>query len=274
MNRLIAELQRLYFLPGQQGRSRDVRGALTPEIVAGSLAGGATVALDPVGPDGMAKTLAIGFERARDWEKVAALYQGVQADFDLPAPAVSVSGSDGYQVWFSLAQPVPAEQARRFLAALCRKYLAEIPSARLRLHPQAASAEADPIELAPALRAETGKWSAFIDPAMGGMFVDEPGLEMAPNLDKQADLLAGFASIKAGDFQRTLNSLESPDEAAGSAPSAETAGHTPSTLKVGSGFSDPKSFLLAVMNDPSASAGQRIEAAKALLPYFEKNSAK
>ncbi len=39
-------------------------------------------------------------------------------------------------------------------------------------------------------------------------------------------------------------------------------------LAVGGGFVDPKSFLLAVMNDPGATAEHRIEAAKALLPYF------
>ena len=39
-------------------------------------------------------------------------------------------------------------------------------------------------------------------------------------------------------------------------------------LAVGSGFVDPKSFLLAVMNDTSASARHRIAAAKALLPCF------
>ena len=41
-----------------------------------------------------------------------------------------------------------------------------------------------------------------------------------------------------------------------------------SALNVGSGYRDPQSFLLAVMNDESASARQRIAAAKALLPYF------
>ncbi len=41
-----------------------------------------------------------------------------------------------------------------------------------------------------------------------------------------------------------------------------------SALNVGSGYRDPQSFLLAVMNDESASARQRITAAKALLPYF------
>jgi hypothetical protein len=33
---------------------------------------------------------------------------------------------------------------------------------------------------------------------------------------------------------------------------------------------DPKRFLLAVMNDPATDMPLRIEAAKALLPYFER----
>lgn len=62
--------------------------------------------------------------------------------------------------------------------------------------------------------------------------------------------------------------MAEPDEIAGQP--ALAAGRPRSRLSVGGNFSDPKSFLLAVMNDPSASASQRIKAAKALLPYFEK----
>lgn len=276
MNRLIAELQRLYFLPGQLGQAGPTAAALTPEMLAQSLTGEARVALDPVGPDDRARALALDFARSADWEEVARLCQAIQEDLDLPAPAVSVSGKDGYRLWFSLAEPVPLEQAQRFLEALRRRYLADIPPARLAFRPQAG--EPGVLDLVPALDRETGKWSAFIDPAMGSMFAAEPGLEMAPNLDKQADLLAGFESIKAGDFQRALDALQSPAETADSpAPAADSpraAAGGQETLKVGSGFKDPKSFLLAVMNDPSASAELRIEAAKALLPYFEAGAGK
>jgi len=36
-------------------------------------------------------------------------------------------------------------------------------------------------------------------------------------------------------------------------------------------FSDPLEFLLAMMNDQSLSAADRIEAANALLPYFHES---
>lgn len=261
MSRLAVELQRLYFLAGQQADE-------TAENAA-------TLAL--LGADGMTRTLTVGFERAADWESAAKLYQGVQEDFDFPAPAISVSGKDGYRVWFSLAAPVPVEEARGFLKGLQLKYLADLPPARLAFHPSLdGPAEPNRLDLPPGLHGETGKWSAFIDPAMGCMFADEPGLEMAPNPDKQADLLAGFASIKAGDFQRVLKILPADAGPADSpmAPPAtsnsEAIGREQPKLDVGDNFSDPKRFLLAVMNDPSASASIRIEAAKALLPYFEK----
>lgn len=287
MNKLIAELQRLYFLHNQQWHSQKpgeggspfyaAEGVVMPEIVAQGLTGEASVAINLVDSDGRARAMAISFEKATDWEQVAKLYQGVQEDWDLPAPAVSVSGREGYRIWFSLAESVPVKQARGFLNALRLKYLADIPHTHLKLHPnvsESASAEQDLLNLAPALHIETGKWAAFIDPTLGGMFIDEPWLEMAPNLDKQADLLAGFESVKAADFQRLLNILQPPGEPAaglqgeGASQPGIHAGRTRSTLNVGSNFSDPKSFLLAVMNDPSASAGQRIKAAKALLPYF------
>ncbi|HJV91893.1 MAG TPA: hypothetical protein VJ572_00385, partial [Azonexus sp.] len=132
-------------------------------------------------------------------------------------------------------------------------------------------------ELLPAQHEATGKWSAFIDPSLGAMFIDEPGLEMAPNMDRQAEILAAAKSIAAAEFQRALKRLETPaapdsgpaeQGADQPAEAARAAGRPHSPLNVGSYYSDPKSFLLAVMNDPSASAGQRIKAAKALLPYF------
>ncbi|NTV11175.1 MAG: terminase small subunit, partial [Zoogloea sp.] len=51
---------------------------------------------------------------------------------------------------------------------------------------------------------------------------------------------------------------------------AAPAGGEAARLDVAGHFDDPKGFLLAVMNDPSAGAGLRIEAAKALLPYFHR----
>jgi hypothetical protein len=289
MNKLITELQRLYFLPDQQWHSQQPDasgkptypggGALTPAIMASSLAGETTVALQLLGANGMARAMLVNFAKPGDWPQVGNLYQAVQDDLDLPAPAISISGRKGYTVWFSLAEPVPLAQARHFLDALRRKYLADITAVNLQLRPAAEQAIA---KLVPALHTTTGKWSAFIDPSMGAMFVDEPGLEMAPNMSRQADLLAGLKSIKAGDLQRALSVLETATESSGEPdPSptqrpenlrSEAAGRTRAMLNVGTNYSDPKSFLLAVMNDPSASARQRIRAARALLPYFVKDA--
>lgn len=287
MNKLITELQRLYFLPGQQWLSQQAdaggkpadpaAGALTPAVVASGLAGERSIALELVGADGMARTMLVNFAKPGDWEQVANLFRAVQDELDLPAPAISVSGQKGYRLWFSLAEPVAAAQAGGFLDALRRKYLADIPVAHLALRP---AAEQTVTKLVPALHTATGKWSAFIDPSLGAMFVDEPGLDMAPNMGRQADLLAGLKSIKTGDFQRALSALQTPAESAtspGSPPMERSSsplgsGRTRTGLNVGSNYSDPKSFLLAVMNDPSASARQRIKAAKALLPYFAKDA--
>lgn len=245
MSKLIEQLQRLYApTPGPLEEDPDAPLAL-------------------LGADGRVRTLVVGIARGSDWAAVAALYEGLQADLELPAPAVSVSPTAGFQVWLSLAEAVAAEDAAAFLEALRRRYLAELPAARLHLRPLAGEAA---VARVPALDADTGKWSAFIDPSMGSMFVDGPGLEIAPNLDRQADMLAAVKSIAAKDFQRAFAAL------AGGAATAndeapDAAGSARSTLALGENFTDPKAFLLAVMNDPSASAKVRIRAAKALLPY-------
>lgn len=217
------------------------------------------------GADGRVRTLVVGIERGSDWTTVAALYEGLQADLELPAPAVSVSPTAGFQVWLSLAEPVAAEDAAAFLEALRRRYLAELPAARLHLQPLAGEA-ASRVARVPALDEASGKWSAFIDPSMGSMFVDGPGLEIAPNPERQADMLAAVKSIAAKDFQRAFTALAAAAEAMDDEAPA-TAGGARSTLALGGNFTDPKAFLLAVMNDPAASAKARIRAAKALLPY-------
>ena len=253
MNKLITQLQRLYFLPDQPGLCQN------PED------DGSKEPFQPVSTDGTVRTLSIGFARPGDWEALARLYQALQEELDLPPPAISVSGDQGFRLWLSLAQPVPVGLARHFLAELRRRYLADLPPASLELVPDAEPAT---INLVPALNAATGKWSAFIDPSLGSMFSDESGLEMAPNMDRQADLLAGLKSIDAAAFRHGLALLAADEPSPAPDDSTQRPADKPSTLSVGSNYSDPKSFLLAVMNDPSASAGQRIKAAKALLPYF------
>jgi len=291
MNKLISALQRLYFLQDQQWHSQSLNdggdlayaaeGPLTPAIVTKSLAGELTVGLNLVSPTGMARAMVVSFARATDWEQVANLYQAVQDELDLPAPAVSVSGRKGYSLWFSLAEALPLAQIQAFLAALRLKYLADIPLAHLELQPDALAIKT----LAPARHNTTGKWSAFIDPSMGSMFIVEPGLEMAPILDRQAGMLAGLKSIKTANFQSALSILQTPSELDGepaltlaeaaarlptkvSRPPDLADGYRYSKLGEGNTYADPRDFLLAVMNDSSVGVKQRIKAAKALLPYF------
>ena len=297
MNKLISALQRLYFLQDQQWHSQSLNdggdlayaaeGPLTPAIVTKSLAGELTVGLNLVSPTGMARAMVVSFARATDWEQVANLYQAVQDELDLPAPAVSVSGRKGYSLWFSLAEALPLAQIQAFLAALRLKYLADIPLAHLELQPDALAIKT----LAPARHNTTGKWSAFIDPSMGSMFIVEPGLEMAPILDRQAGMLAGLKSIKTANFQRALSILQTPSELDGepAVTLAEAAARLPTKVsrppdladgyrysKLGEGntYADPRDFLLAVMNDSSVGVKQRIKAAKALLPYFVSTASK
>ena len=145
MPTLNQELTRLYLLPDQQWHKQKLdpsgepkyyaEGMLTPELLNKSIAGELTIALNLVSADCMARALVVDFDRAADWPQVAKLYQAVIEELALPAPAVAVSGRKGYGVWFSLAEPIPAAQARAFLHLLRATYLREIPEAALDLRP-------------------------------------------------------------------------------------------------------------------------------------------
>ena len=242
MDELIAELQRLY-LAGPA----DAPAAALLSMLRGE--GGASI--DLLGPDGTVRALVIELDSGL-WTQAAQLYEGVQSELELPAPAVSVSGGKTYGLWFSFAVAVLLSRAETFAEGLRQRYLAEVPATRLTLHPRA------PLQLVPAHLGE-GRWSAFIDANLGSMFVDEPWLEMAPSLHKQAELLAGHASIKPDALERALGLLPAASANTAAADRQAPAGHH-----------EPVGFLLAVMNDDSVETGLRIEAAKALLPYFRK----
>lgn len=259
MDNLIAELRRLHFIPDP-----------SPDLAA-CLAGSTSPDFDPVGADGLVAAPAIEFARAADWDAAAELCRGAVEDLELPAPAVSVAGGGGYRIWFPLTRPVALEAAGAFLEGLRRRYLAELAPGRLRLLPApGASAGSRRIGLVPALDPAAGKWSAFIDPAMGAMFVDDPGLGMAPNPERQAELLAGIAGVSPAAFDAALARLATPAAAATLiAPPAPLAG---SGFGAERRFPDPASFLLAVMNDPAVAMRDRIRAARALLPHFSRGS--
>lgn len=243
MQGLINELARLYILPGQQWHKQKLdpsgepkyyaEGALTPDTLGKSVAGDLTVALNLVAADGMARALVVDFDRGADWPKVAALYQAITTELNLPAPAVAVSGRKGYGVWFSLAEPIPAAQARSFLRLLRSVYLADIPEAALDLRPDTDTptmAAAAVAKLPPCKHLANDRWAAFIDPSMGEMFAEEPWLESAPAPDKQAAILAGLKSIPSGAFQQAMTLLQAKAGGAGAFP--KSGGATPHLAKL------------------------------------------
>lgn len=267
MNRLLGELQRLYFPAPWSGRTGEGDALPIQELsateLAQGLAGEAPVQLALVSGEGSVRGMVLHFTRRGDWPRVAELYQSLQEELELPAPAIAASADDGYLLWLSLIEPTPVPVARAFLAALCARYLADLPPAAIATVP-GTSSDNGLVGLVPALHAANGKWSAFIDPGMGSMFVDESGLDMAPNLDRQAEMLAGLRSIAPAALQRAQHLLDTaPAPNSGDAVSGPLSGT----------FSDGQSFLLAVVNDPSVSLSQRIEAATALLPYTARKSA-
>lgn len=253
-----------------------------------------------VTPGGRVRALVLELGRPADWDALLAVWQGVQADLALPAPAIAVSGTDAYQLWFSVAQAVPVAQAAVFLEGLRQRHLADVAPHRIGMLPapapvSAASAPPAPRSLPPALRVPVqqpnGHWSAFVTADLARIFADEPWLDLPPNELAQADLLSRMVSIPLADFERACAQLRpsppapapasathtpTPDQhpqaaetaQAPAAPHGSATGFTHSTepTTAGGPWADPRDFLLHVMNDASVDLRLRMEAAKALLP--------
>jgi hypothetical protein len=201
----------------------------------------------PRGTDSRVRAAVLQLLQPSAWDDVARVWQGVQADLGLPAPAIAVSGSDAYQLWFSLAEGVAPERAQTFLAELRARYLAGVPPERVRLQPPDAM---------PPAQVAAERWSAFVAPDLAPLFVDEPWLDHPPGPDAQADLLSRVVSIAPPDFERALRALTA---------SAAPAVQQQTAAAAGDDASDPRGFLLSVMRDPGVDLRLRIEAAKALL---------
>ena len=224
---------------------------------------------------GRVRALVLELRLPADWAALALVWQGVQADLGLPAPAIVVQGVDAYQLWFSLAEPLAAQTGRSFLQALAARYLADVAPSRLRLLPAALPAT-DPAlpppqqhaAVVPQRMAEE-QWSAFVSADLAPLFTQTPWLDMAPNLEGQAGLLATLQCMQPAALQEATARLR-PAEA--TAPAARTTG--PGALaapgdQTACAHRDPKRFLLDVMNDEGVALALRIEAAKALLPYVQ-----
>jgi hypothetical protein len=203
--------------------------------------------------DGSVRAMVLELARPASWEALSRVWQGVQTDLQLPAPGIAVNGIDGYQLWFSLSEPAPEAQAGAFLEALRARYLADIAQSRVAMHTH--------VHQVPPLQTAPGRWSAFVTSDLAALFADEPCLDLEPGADAQAELLSRLQSAKPVDWRRALEQLRPAPT-----PARAEAGARPAPE---GDSSDPRSFLLEVMNDRAVALPLRIEAAKALLPYFE-----
>jgi len=251
MTPLQTELRRLYLLEDQPADVPRPTGSETGRIDA----------------SGRVRAMVLDVAQLAGCSGVVALWHGTQDELGLPAPAVAVSGS-GYQVWFSLREPVLAAQAMVLLESLRLRYLADVSPHHVVMWPAVdASGQLQHTKGVPALQADTGRWSAFVAPGLISMFADEPWLDLPPSAEAQAKLLVNFESISPTSLMQALERLQSPNTAA--TPDAGLAPVEPTGQTKAHEGADPKRFLLTVMNDPATEMHLRIEAAKALLPYFE-----
>jgi len=196
---------------------------------------------------GAGRALVLSLSRPADWDLVASVWQGVQLDLDQPAPAIAVSGTDAYQLWFSVASPVSDADGLAFLEGLRQRYWPGVKEARV------ARLAGDALPTVPQQVDADGNWSAFVARDLAPVFSDTPWLDIPPNEDGQADLLSGIAPIPAGEWAGAFARLATPTAPAPSPAAPATAA------------SSPRAFLLQVMNDPTVPLALRIDAAKALL---------
>ncbi|GAB3190803.1 hypothetical protein [Hydrogenophaga aquatica] len=240
MSRLTSEFDRLFTLGGATAQTPTGRPLLSPE--------------------GLTRALVLGLASPAEWPPLAGLWQAAQEELGLPAPAIAIDGTTSFQLWFSLEQPVPADQAQAFLKALSRRYLPGVPAGRLRLWPQSAGAQAVHAEPIPTQHGDEGRWSSFVAPDLAPVFGDAPYLDIPPSPEGQADLLMPLRSIRPAELARALEALQTPSAKAQEAK----AGNALAKPAAGT----PAEFLLRVMNDESVDLRIRVEAAKALLPYY------
>ena len=255
MNKLQSELNRLYLPRPMERAETDVPSSALMD------------------PSDRVRAMVMELTRPPSWEALSRVWHGVQTELELPAPAIAVSGIDGLQLWFSLAEPIAVARAHAFLECLRQRFLAEIESTRVRLMPvpdASAIRQERHARLVPALQEHTGNWSAFLAPDLVPIFADTPWLDIAPNEEGQAALLRGIEVTKQAVFEAALEKLgptmhpsQSIVEVAASVDEPLTHGRPEAACADG----DPKRFLLHIMNDGNVALALRIEAAKALLRH-------
>jgi len=255
MNRLQSELARLYHVARPVGTELDAQ-PLTLHSASGTV-----------------RALVMELMHPPSWEVLSRVWHGVQTEFGLPAPAIAVSGLDALQLWFSLAEPVPAARGHAFLEGLQRHFLADVDARRMRLKPAhsplSTSTEAH-ARMVPALQEQTGNWSAFLAADLVPIFAETPWLDIAPGEEGQAALLQGLAMMEPAAFDAAFDRLARatqplPASAGADAGCVGTPGHAPAGPL--NPDADPRQFLMRVMQDASVPLALRIEAAKALLHH-------
>ncbi len=256
MNRLNTQLHRLYASP-----SSAPNGEMSPEQVRG---------------------LVIELRRPADWDALRAVWQGVQTDFGWPEPAIAVDGNDAFQLWFSLAEPVGVRVATALLDLLVTRYGLPDTPRRLALG-WVGGPKRDGSGLwslpTPIRHPVSGRWSAFVAPDLARIFSDEPGLDLPPREDAQAELLSGLISVSPDSVQacwpRVRHGQEISEGLQPERPEPELAGNHPTNISSGVSVAGAelasetadvaRRYLVRVVNDPQVDTAQRIEAAKALL---------
>ncbi len=256
MTRLQSELHRLYFALSKAGAEAD------------------TQPLALIDASGKVRVMVMELRGPPSWDALSRVWQGVEAELGLPAPAIAVSGIDALQLWFSVAEPIAATQAHTFLDGLRQRFLADIEPGRVRLMPALdASALRQELQaaLVPALQ-ESGNWSAFLAPDLVPIFADTPWLDIPPNEEGQASLLRGIEVMQKTAFDAACQKLgpaapaSLPTKAISVSvdkPIAKLPARDPS--EPADPGADARRFLLQVMNDDTVALALRIEAAKALL---------
>lgn len=215
MQKLISELTRLY-LPD---------GGAPADALAQRVLGQTAKPISLNTEDGRTRALLIPFPKMADgddtqhWSRLCEVANALQIALGFPAPAVSISGQNGFGLWLSLEKPVAAPLARQFLELLRQTHFPDLAPG-----PDAAGA---PLELPPCLHHSTGKWAAFINPGLGASFADESGLDMAPPFAGQAALLQGLHSIGEAQFMTALDKLQQSRGAAPAASAPAPPGATP-----------------------------------------------
>ncbi len=202
-----------------------------------------------------------------EWPDLAPLWRAVQSDLGWPAPAIAVAASQGWQLWFALAEPLPAARAHQLVSGVSQRFLPLELQQMLRPWPPAegsaardCTAEVEWVLNATQAMVE-GQWPAFVTPDLAAVFGEAPWLDLPPSPEGQADLLQRLQPLPPGPwadlFAQTVPAPSPPHRA------------EPLQQHLLSAH-DPLRFLLAVMADDAVDLALRLQAAQALLPYRDR----